>query len=89
MKIGNIVNFALFLPRTPVLFLIKTYQKTISPDHGVFKGVFNNGVCRYSPTCSEYGYQTIKKSGLIRGLPKTIWRVLRCNPWSKGGVDLP
>ncbi|MDO8509992.1 MAG: membrane protein insertion efficiency factor YidD [bacterium] len=77
------------LPRLPILFFIWLYQKTISPDHGVFKNRFPHGYCRFYPTCSEYGYQVIKKRGLVIGLVKTFWRVLRCNPFNKGGVDLP
>jgi len=77
------------LPRIPFLFIIKIYQKTISPDHGFLKNWFSPGYCRFYPTCSEYTYQKIKKEGLIRGIPKSIWRILRCNPWNKGGIDLP
>jgi putative membrane protein insertion efficiency factor len=83
------LNFLLTLPRKPVLLVIKIYQKTISPDHGLFKSVFPNGYCRFYPTCSEYGYQSIQKYGLIIGIPKAAWRILRCNPWSSGGMDLP
>ena len=77
------------LPRVPFLFLIKIYQKTISPDHGLLKILFKRGYCKYYPSCSEYGYESIKKKGLFIGLPKTFWRILRCNPWSDGGVDKP
>jgi len=87
MRLKKILSFVLFLPRMPILWLIKLYQKTISPDHGLFKQFFSYGYCKFYPTCSEYSYQTIKKDGLIIGLLKTAWRVLRCNPWSKGGVD--
>jgi putative membrane protein insertion efficiency factor len=74
----------------PFLLLISLYQKTISPDHGFFKKRFEpHGYCRYYPTCSEYGYESIKKRGIIMGGLKTLWRILRCNPWSRGGVDLP
>jgi len=89
MKIKETLKFLLTLPRIPILFIIKFYQKTISPDHGVYKFLFPDGYCRFHPTCSEYGYQAIKKKGLIVGLPLTIWRIVRCNPWSKGGVDMP
>ncbi|MBT4547142.1 MAG: membrane protein insertion efficiency factor YidD [Candidatus Magasanikbacteria bacterium] len=75
--------------RLPFLWLIRLYQKTISPDHGWFKSRFPHGYCRFYPTCSEYSYQAIKKRGLIVGSLKTVWRILRCNPWNKGGVDLP
>ncbi len=76
-------------PRIPFLLLIRLYQKTISPDHGLFKAFFPHGYCKFHPSCSEYSHQIIKKKGLILGLPKTLWRIIRCNPWNKGGVDLP
>ncbi len=76
-----------FWPRYAALKLIKIYQKTISPDHGVMKNFFPHGYCRFHPTCSEYGYQAIEKYGLIRGGLKAMWRVMRCNPFSKGGSD--
>jgi len=79
----------LYLPRLPFLWLIRLYQRTLSPDHGPLKNFFSHGYCRFYPTCSEYCYQTIKKKGLIVGLPKSLWRILRCNPWNQGGVDLP
>ncbi|MBI5152777.1 membrane protein insertion efficiency factor YidD [Candidatus Peregrinibacteria bacterium] len=73
-----------------LLFVIRIYQKTISPDHGVFRGLLRNfGFCRFEPTCSEYAYQAIKKYGIARGLIKGCWRVLRCNPWGRGGIDQP
>ena len=82
-------NFILSWPKMPILWLIKIYQKTVSPDHGLLKPLFPDGYCPFYPSCSEYGYQTIKKNGLIIGVFKSAWRILRCNPWSKGGVDLP
>lgn len=85
----KLIYFLIFIPRIPVLILIKLYQKTISPDHGFFKSLFPNGYCRFYPSCSEYGYQTIQKKGLIMGSIKTVWRILRCNPWNKGGVEMP
>ena len=75
------------LPARFVLALIRLYQKTLSPDHGPLKTFFPYGYCKYDPTCSEYGYQSIEKYGLVIGLPRTVWRVLRCNPCSKGGYD--
>jgi len=85
----EVLKKIIYLPRVPFLWLIRFYQKTISPDHGPLKNFFQHGYCRFYPSCSEYGYQVIKKRGLILGLLKTGWRILRCNPWSKGGVDLP
>jgi len=72
-----------------LLWLIKIYQKTLSPDHGWFKDFFPHGYCKYYPSCSEYAKKTLKKDGLIKGVFKATWRVLRCNPWSNGGVDQP
>jgi putative membrane protein insertion efficiency factor len=83
------ISTLLYVPRLPILFLIKLYQHTISPDHGLFKSKFPNGFCRFYPSCSEYGYQIIKKNGLVVGIYKTMVRILKCNPWGKGGVDLP
>lgn len=68
---------------------IKLYQKTISPDHGIFKFLRPYGYCKYHPTCSEYSYLSIKKYGLFKGGFKSIKRIFRCTPWSKGGIDLP
>lgn len=60
---------------------IKIYQKFISP--------FLSRSCRFYPSCSEYSYQTIKKHGVLKGGALSFWRILRCNPWNKGGIDLP
>jgi uncharacterized protein len=87
--IKNALKWLFWLPRWPVVFFIQLYQKTFSPDHGFLKGLFPHGYCKYHPTCSNYGKESIKKDGLIRGIPKTIWRIIRCNPWSDGGVDNP
>lgn len=65
---------------------IKIYQKTISPDHGFFSSE-NKKFCRFVPTCSEYTYQSIEKKGVLRGSFLGMWRILRCNPFSKGGYD--
>ncbi|MEA1962780.1 MAG: membrane protein insertion efficiency factor YidD [Patescibacteria group bacterium] len=67
--------------------IIKIYQKTLSPDHGFFRFSHPNGFCRFFPTCSEYSIQALTKHGVIKGIIKSIWRVIRCNPWNKGGYD--
>jgi conserved hypothetical protein YidD len=59
--------------------LIRVYQWTISPLLGP--------VCRYYPSCSHYGYEAIQVHGAVKGTGLTAWRILRCNPWSAGGVD--
>ncbi len=74
------------------LKLIRLYQKTLSPDHGIFskkypQGGWPQGYCRYNPSCSEYTYEAIEKYGVIKGGLKGAYRILRCNPFSKGGDD--
>lgn len=59
--------------------MVKFYQKYISPSLG------DN--CKFRPTCSDYMIGCLEKYGVIRGLPRGIWRILRCNPFSKGGYD--
>lgn len=63
-----------------ILKLIKFYQKRISP-------IKRFRCCIYTPSCSEYTRQAIEKYGVIKGLTRGIWRILRCNPFSKGGYD--
>ena len=67
--------------------IIKFYQKTISFDHGPLKKIYPQGFCRFNPSCSQYGLEAIEKYGIIKGGFKTSWRVIRCNPWNKGGND--
>lgn len=62
-----------------ILFLIKIYQKFISP---LFPGK-----CRFYPTCSNYAYQAIQEYGSIRGLYLGIKRILKCHPFNDGGYD--
>lgn len=45
------------------------------------------GTCKYHPSCSQYALDALRKHGLVRGSVKAGWRLLRCNPWSRGGVD--
>ena len=45
------------------------------------------GTCKYHPSCSQYALDALHKHGLVRGSAKAGWRLLRCNPWSHGGVD--
>lgn len=59
--------------------LIRIYQRTISPLLGP--------VCRYYPSCSHYGYEAMSVHGAAKGTILTAWRILRCNPWTSGGID--
>lgn len=45
------------------------------------------GCCKYIPTCSEYGLVAIERFGVLKGGLLTVWRILRCNPFSRGGYD--
>jgi putative membrane protein insertion efficiency factor len=58
---------------------ILAYQRLVSPLLGQR--------CRYYPTCSDYAVQAIRRFGILRGLVLAGWRLLRCNPWSRGGFD--
>jgi putative membrane protein insertion efficiency factor len=68
-----------FLPRNLVIALVLAYRKVISPLYG--------DVCRYYPSCSAYGLEQFQQHGVVAGSVLTTWRILRCNPWSAGGVD--
>ncbi len=63
----------------PLVALIRLYQRLISPLLGPR--------CRYWPSCSEYAVQALQRHGILRGVVLATWRILRCNPWSHGGVD--
>lgn len=58
---------------------LRLYQRLISPLLGPR--------CRYAPSCSDYAIQAIREFGILRGLLLACWRLLRCNPFSHGGLD--
>ena len=65
-----------------ILFFLKIYKKFVSP---IFKSM---GVeCKYYPTCSEYAMSAVKKYGCIKGIYLSVKRIIKCNPFSKGGYD--
>lgn len=68
------------LIKKAMIFLIRTYQLTISPR-------FSHGSCRYTPTCSQYAIEAIEIHGIFKGSLLAIRRILRCNPFFKGGWD--
>lgn len=67
------------LPRNGLVLFIVGWRKFISPLYG--------DVCRYYPTCSAYGLGSIQQHGVVYGSLLTVWRILRCNPFTKGGFD--
>jgi uncharacterized protein len=68
--------------RTLAIVPIRLYQLLVSP-------LLPAGTCKYHPSCSEYAALAIRKHGIVRGGAMAAWRLLRCNPWSMGGVDYP
>ena len=62
-----------------LIALIKFYQRNISP--------LTRTKCPYVPSCSQYGLEAIEKYGALKGSLIAFWRILRCNPFSKGGYD--
>lgn len=52
-------------------------------------GVAGAPTCKYHPSCSQYAIDAVRQKGLIRGSLLAGWRLLRCNPWSHGGIDYP
>ena len=71
--------FIIDIPRNILIGLLVAYRKLISPLYG--------DVCRYFPSCSAYGLEAVTQHGVLKGIVLTLWRILRCNPWSHGGVD--
>ena len=65
--------------RELVLAPLHLYRRVISPLVG--------RRCRYHPSCSEYAVDAVREYGVIRGSVLAAWRVMRCNPWSRGGAD--
>jgi len=71
-----------------LLASIRFYQKYLSLDTGWARALWiSDRVCRFTPTCSEYSFQAIEKYGIIRGLWFALCRIIRCHPFSKGGID--
>jgi uncharacterized protein len=73
--------------RKILIFFINLYQRTLSPDHGLFKGRYPYGYCRHYPSCSEYTKLAIEKHGSVAGTFLGIKRIIKCNPWAEPSVD--
>ena len=71
-EVLRFIGWLLILP-------IRFYQKFISP--------LKPPTCRFTPTCSTYAIQAIRKHGPFKGLALAMWRILRCNPWGGSGYD--
>lgn len=69
------------IPRRIVIGLLLLYQLSL--------GRLMGGNCRFHPSCSEYSIEAVRLNGALIGLGQAAWRILRCGPWSGGGVDYP
>jgi uncharacterized protein len=68
--------------RAVAVLPIRLYQLVVSP-------FLPANTCKYHPSCSQYAVLAIRKHGVVKGVGMGAWRLLRCNPWSHGGVDYP
>lgn len=75
------IRWLLKLPAGMAIGMVRFYQRGISPLLG------KN--CRFQPTCSQYMIEAINKYGLLRGVLKGTWRIMRCHPFCRGGYDPP
>ena len=79
LSMATVVRVASMAPRLVLVGAIRGYQLFVSPMLGPR--------CKYYPSCSTYGLQAVQTHGAAKGSALAAWRVLRCNPWSYGGVD--
>jgi len=75
----SIGSFLWLLPRNVCVAILRGYRAVISPLYG--------DVCRYYPSCSAYTMGAIQQHGVVKGVALGSWRILRCHPWAKGGID--
>jgi putative membrane protein insertion efficiency factor len=77
----RIMNFSpVKLIREAFLLPVKAYRKYLSP-------LKSTPTCRFTPTCSQYAIDAVREWGIVAGTVLTIFRIVRCNPFSKGGED--
>lgn len=69
------------LPQYALIGLVRFYQAVVSP--------WSPPSCRFTPTCSEYAVQALKKYGVLKGVILSLHRIVRCNPWGGRGFDPP
>ena len=67
------------LPRRLLMLPVRAYQVGISP--------YTPPACRYYPVCSQYGVDALRVHGALKGTLLTAWRIMRCNPFTHGGID--
>lgn len=79
--IARLVWLVRFVLSTVLIWLVRCYQVLLRP--------ILPAVCRFEPSCSEYMILAVQKYGPVCGACKGVWRICRCNPWSRGGYDPP
>lgn len=79
LRVHDLVRSIPLLPRNALLAALTAYRATISPLYG--------DVCAYYPSCSAYAVGAVQQHGAVKGALLAGWRILRCNPWTHGGVD--
>ena len=79
MRLPRAVQELWLLPRNLAIAVMNGYRRVISPLYGQ--------VCKYYPSCSRYAVEALQQQGLLWGVALTVWRLLRCNPFSSGGID--
>jgi putative membrane protein insertion efficiency factor len=75
----RVLSFVWLLPRNLCVVILRGYRAAISPLYG--------DVCRYYPSCSGYALGAIQQHGVVKGVALGTWRIARCHPWAKGGID--
>lgn len=75
----RVLSFFWLMPRNLCVLILRGYRAVISPLYG--------DVCRYYPSCSAYALGAIQQHGVVKGVALGTWRIARCHPWAKGGVD--
>jgi putative membrane protein insertion efficiency factor len=79
VSLGRALTFVMLIPRNVCVAILRVYRAVISPLYG--------DVCRYYPSCSAYTLGAIQRHGVFKGIGLGAWRIARCHPWAKGGVD--
>lgn len=75
----KIFSFLYHLPARCLIALVELYRRVISP--------LKRPCCRFTPSCSRYALDALMRFGFIRGTILSVWRILRCNPFCRGGYD--
>lgn len=73
------IAFVVSLPARGAIGIIRLYRRFVSP--------YSMPSCRFTPTCSRYGIDAFRRYGVVKGGWLAFWRLLRCNPFTKGGYD--